>query len=85
MLVRIKRLEVQPDYCLRVIFDDGKTVLYDVKDDIESLPGYDALRTVRGLFRQVRLDASRTCVYWNEEIDLASDMIYEYGKEVMPE
>lgn len=26
-----------------------------------------------------RLPESRTCVYWNSEIDLPSDAIYEYG------
>lgn len=24
---------------------------------------------------------SRTCVFWNDRIDLASDTIYEYGKQ----
>ena len=33
-----------------------------------------------GLFKQVQLDSSRTCVFWNDEIDLASDSIYKYGK-----
>ena len=35
---------------------------------------------VYGLFKQTQLDISRTCVYWNDKIDLASDSIYEYGK-----
>lgn len=69
-------------YKLYVVFDDGRGVLYDVKDDIEHLPGYEDLKTIQGLFAQARLDQSRTCVFWNENIDLASDMIYEYGKEV---
>ncbi len=34
------------------------------------------------LFNQVQLDSSRTCVYWNEDIDLPSDSIYEYGKSL---
>ena len=70
------------DYALEVIFDDGKKVLYDVKEDIEMLPGYDELKNIHGLFEQVQLDESRTCLCWNEEIDLPSDTIYEYGKVV---
>ena len=35
---------------------------------------------VYGLIKQAQLDTSRTCVYWNDKIDLASDSIYEYGK-----
>lgn len=79
MIKRIKRIVPLPDYVLEVSFDDGKTVLYDTKEDM-NLPGYDALRSVTGLFQQVQLDQSRTCVYWNDEIDLPSDILYEYGK-----
>lgn len=51
-----------------------------MKEDM-SLPGYDQLKTVTGFFDQVQLDASRTCVYWNDEIDLSSDILYTYGKQ----
>ena len=71
------------NYMLEVDFDDGRKVLYDVKDDIASLPGYDDLKNIYGLFEQVRLDESRTCVFWNDNIDLPSDAIYEYGKVLL--
>lgn len=80
MIQRICKIVPQPNLTLSVTFDDGRHVLYDVKDDLH-LPGYDALRTVPGLFRSVQLDPSRTCVFWNDEIDLPSDIIYQYGRE----
>ncbi len=79
MIPRIKSLQPLEDYRLAVAFDDGKKVIYDVKEDIQTLPGYSLLSETVGLFRNVRLDESRTCVYWNSEIDLPSDAIYEYG------
>lgn len=79
MIPRISSIKPMPDFMLSVAFDDGKHVLYDVKEDM-NLPGYDQLRTITGLFQQVQLDQSRTCVYWNDEIDLPSDAIYDYGK-----
>lgn len=79
MIQRINSLTPLPDYMLSVTFDDGKHVIYDVKEDMH-LPGYHLLRDVSGLFQQVQLDQSRTCVYWNDEIDLPSDTIYEYGR-----
>ena len=82
MIKRICELQPMPDYKLLVRFDDGKQVLYDVKDDIQTLPGYKLLGEVEGLFQNVRLDESRTCVYWTNEIDLPSDAIYEYGVAV---
>ncbi len=51
-------------------------------EDIDTLPRYSVLKTIPGLFPQVKLDQSRTCVYWNDEIDLPSDILYEYGLEV---
>lgn len=81
MLQRISSIKPLPDYCLSVSFDDGRKVIYDVKEDMH-LPGYEQLRDVAGLFQQVQLDKSRTCVYWNDEIDLPSDILYEYGKSV---
>lgn len=81
MIQRISNIRPLPDYCLSVSFDDGRKVIYDVKEDMH-LPGYEQLRDVTGLFQQVQLDKSRTCVYWNDEIDLPSDTIYEYGKSI---
>ena len=79
MIPRIKTLTPLDDFLLAVEFDDGRKVTYDVKEDIETLPTFRALKEVYGLFPQVQLDSSRTCAYWNDEIDLASDAIYEYG------
>lgn len=81
MIQRITSIKPLPDMLLDVSFDDGKRVIYDVKEDLH-LPGYSALRDIYGFFNQVQLDESRTCVYWSEDIDLPSHAIYEYGKAV---
>ena len=83
MIPRIQEVKPLQDYFLRISFDDGKTVVYDVKEDMEQIESYRDLRLIRGIFEQVRLDESRTCVYWNEDIDLPSDTLYEYGKVLM--
>lgn len=80
MIQRIKSVKPLDNYILYVIFDDGKEVLYDVKDDIDTIESYRDLREICGFFQQVQLDQSRTCVFWSDEIDLPSDAIYEYGK-----
>lgn len=81
MIPKIKSIKTLDNFILQVHFDDDKTVLYDVKEDF-SLPGYHELKEIYGLFQQVQLDPSRTCIYWNDHIDLASDTIYEYGKVI---
>ena len=82
MIVRIKKLEPIENFCLRVIFDDGREVIYDVMNDIKNIPSYSVLMTTYKLFEQVQLDESRSIVYWNDEIDLPSNIIYEYGKKI---
>ena len=82
MLVRIAEIEALPELKLRAKFDDGKVVVYDVAEDVRQVPSYGLLETVPGLFNCVQLDESRTCVFWNNEIDLPSDALYEYGVEL---
>ncbi len=81
MLIRIKSVTPLDNYLLLVVFDDNRVVEYDMKDDIKELPNYSDLQTIRGLWQQVQLDESRTCIYWNDSIDLPCDTIYEYGIE----
>jgi len=49
MIQRIKTIKPMPDYMLMVSFDDGKQVLYDVKEDFD-LPEYSSLKSIHGLF-----------------------------------
>ena len=81
MIPRIKSIKPMEGFRLHVVFDDDRDVLYDVEEDIKNIPSYKDLKTIHGLFNQVQLDQSRTCVFWNDYIDLPSDTIYEYGVE----
>ena len=82
MIPRIRSIQPLEDFILLVEFDDGKKVAYDVKDDIKTLTDFRVLKSECGLFKNTRLDSSRTCVYWTERVDLASDTILEYGQPV---
>lgn len=82
MIPRISYVKPLSKYILKVGFDDGTTVEYDCKEDISALPGYDALMNSDDLFRQVKVDDSRTVVYWTDNIDLPSDILYEYGDKL---
>lgn len=78
MIPKIKNVLAEENYILQVTFDDGKSVKYDMKEDIDTLPGYYELKN--GVFYEFTIDESRTCITWTEDIDLPSDIIYEYGK-----
>ena len=79
MIPRIKSIEPMANFKLFVQFDGGKKVVYDVNDDIRDISSFQELKTLPGLFENASLDSSRTCVVWNERIDIPSDTIYEYG------
>ena len=79
MIPRIKEIQALDNFILLVKFDDGKTVRYNLKEDIETIPSFRSLQKECGLYRSFQVDASRTCVTWSEDIDLPSDCLYEYG------
>ncbi len=81
MIPRIKSFTPCEGYQLLVTFDDGRVVRYDVMDDIRTIPAFRNLEMEYGLFQNAQLDQSRTCIYWNDQIDLPSDTIYEYGMD----
>ena len=82
MIPRISRIEPMTDFKIRVTFDEGRTVVYDVGADINEIKAFEDLKTLPYLFKNATLDSSRTCIVWNERIDLPSDTIYEYGQPV---
>lgn len=79
MIPKIRHIDALDSFILRVCFDDGKVVLYDVKSDIDRLPAFKPLLNEIGLFKSFQIDESRTCVFWSDQMDLASDTIYEFG------
>ena len=83
MIPRIKDIQPLENYKLFVRFDEGKEVVYDVGEDIRSIEAFEDLKAIPGRFENVSLDSSRTCIIWNERIDLPSDTIFEYGTPIV--
>ena len=83
MFPKIKKIIAKEDFKLLVTFEDEATVLYDVLDDIRSIPAFEPLEKTPHLFKQFEVDESRTVVSWTNQIDLPSDTIREYGKVVL--
>ncbi len=81
MIPRISSVEVKDDYKLYVEFDHGERVIYDVSEDIRDIPDFSVLEHQPGLFQNLQVDESRTCIYWNDRVDLPSDTILEYGEK----
>ena len=83
MIPKIRKVIPEKNYILFVEFEDGRKVIYDVKNDIESLSDFRFLQSKTGLFSKVRIDSSGTCVFWTDRIDLPSDILLEYGRPAL--
>jgi len=79
MFPRIKKVEPLSDFRLYIEFDEGEPVIYNVEEDIETIPDFQILKTEAGLFKNFQVDESRTCLYWSDRVDLPSDTLQEYG------
>ena len=82
MIPRIESIKTRANYQLEILFKSGERVLYDVGDDIATISEFAVLKTEPHLFENVQVDESRTCVYWNDRVDLPSDTLLEYGNPV---
>ena len=67
---KIKTIETLVDYRLKVTFDDDVRVIYDMKDDIDTIDDFKELLTERSLFENAQLDSSCTCVFLSDRVDL---------------
>ena len=80
---RIDSIETKENYQLIIWFKSGECVIYDVNEDIEAIEDFKVLKTEPHLFENVQIDESRTCIYWNDRVDLPSDTLLEYGKRIL--
>ena len=63
MIPRIRQISVLNNDILWVKFDDGHKVMYDVKDDIATIPSFRPLREVYGLSTKYRwIQAAPACI-----------------------
>lgn len=79
---RIKSIKTKDNFQLEIWFESGECVIYDLNDDIETIEDFGVLKTEPHLFENVQVDESRTCIYWNDRVDLPSDTLLEYGTRV---
>ena len=61
------------DYRLLITFENNEKKVFDVKPLLE-FPIYQRLKN-KGFFSLAKADGM--CVFWNEDIDLCPDMVYE--------
>ena len=75
----VKALE---NYTLLIGFDDGKKCIYDILPLCEKFEVFRDLKTIKWLFKQVKIEPKGYALSWNSSIDISADEIY-FGGEVV--
>jgi hypothetical protein len=77
-ILSVKRIESMEGYLLKLLFSNGETRVYDFKQML----AYPVFRPLEALsvFNHAYLDHGT--VTWNDEIDIASETLYEGGVPV---
>lgn len=66
---------------LNVTYADGKVFYFDVSTLFKKYPVFKQLKNKK-FFKEVKVDDGGYAIYWNDDIDLSSEYIYEHGKHI---
>lgn len=79
MFYKIQSVIPEEDFILQVQFTDGVEKRYDMKPLFETVSEFLDLKTIPGLYKQVKVDTGGYGISWNDEIDLAGNELRENG------
>lgn len=79
MFYKIQSVIPEEDFILQVRFMDGVEKKYDIKPLFQKVPEFLDLKTIPGLYKQVKVDTGGYGISWNDEIDLAGNELRENG------
>ncbi len=80
MFHKITSVKPLPNFNLAVKFVNGENRNYDVSLLFNKWEAFKSLLSIKGLFKQVRVDAGGFGISWNDELDLSCDELYYNGK-----
>ena len=75
MLKDVVSVQPLPEYRLRVTFDDGVQGVVNVREMVQFTGVFEPLRDP-AFFTQVRVNPELGTVYWPNDADLDSDVLY---------
>lgn len=81
VLTKITSVTAEPDFRLRLVFDDGEVRRVGFRDIIERGGVFARLRDAE-FFEQARIGAQGRSVVWPGEIDFCADALRQAGDPV---
>jgi len=77
MFIKITSVTTQPNYVLLIGFSTGEFKQFDIKPLISKHPQFEALTKIDGLYKEVKIDKDGCGLYWNDDLDLSANGLYE--------
>lgn len=81
MFHKVKEVKPVKDYVLSVLFVDGTEKIYDIEPLFEEIDVFNSLKSISGLFEQVKVDAGGYGISWNDHIGLSCDELWDNGTQ----
>lgn len=79
MTHRIVSVEPIKDLCIHVGFQNGVEKIYDMRKLYPIFPQFETFETNMELFKQVQVDIGGYGIFWNDDLDLHAEEIWENG------
>ena len=82
MFYKVKSVKPLESLRLLIHFQNGEVKQYDVALLLNEWEQFKVLKTITGLFEQVKVDTGGYGVSWNDELDLSCNELYNNGVSV---
>ena len=82
MFHKVKSVNSLPNYKLSVQFAEGITKIYDVSLLFDKWPAFKCFINAPELFEDVEVDKGGYGVFWNDDLDLSCNELYDNGVTV---
>ena len=79
MIHRIEEIEALPEFIIRAKFSGGEIKEYSMESLFSQFPQFNILKEDIKLYEQVQADVGGYGIFWNDDLDLSAETIWEEG------
>lgn len=81
MLYRVKFVKALENEIVSVIFRNGIEKIYDIKKLYSRFAQFSVFKTDNKLFQNVKVDTGGYGIFWNDNLDLSAEELWDNGVE----
>lgn len=82
MFVKIKNIEILPDFKIKAIFSSDIVKIYDFNNLVQNHKAFNELQQIH-LFNQAKVDCGGYGICWTDDIDIDAGEIWHNGTTIL--